>query len=347
MDAGGNIVLGDSTSMVTAHVTPSLARSARVIVDTSQDDVPRVTQVAFAQNIKDDTRIAYGPGDSIRIDVSFSQRVRLFKTHDGGTLPRMLLNVVDSGSSNAPYGELVPVQEGLLLRTLSFEYMVRAGHLQSQLDYLSSVPSLLSENYVIEDAFGRSADLALPPAVSGASLLGSKTVAISDDRPVVQGVVADLPAGEYGAEEEINFTVILDRPVIVTGSPQLPLNIRSATYVEGSGSQHLTFNFQVFPGDATGRLDVSSSVGATLIFPTPDDEISLLINTLGTSDVKIDESVEGISLPPEHVISIDTAPPLVMSIAPQDLTTPNGIYAVGDTLLFDIVFDKPVHVSYF
>ena len=43
LDAGGNIVVGDSSSTVTAHVTPSLAHNSRVIIDTSNDAVPSVT----------------------------------------------------------------------------------------------------------------------------------------------------------------------------------------------------------------------------------------------------------------------------------------------------------------
>lgn len=43
VDAGGNIVVGDSSSMVTAHVTPSMAHNSMVIIDTSNDAIPIVT----------------------------------------------------------------------------------------------------------------------------------------------------------------------------------------------------------------------------------------------------------------------------------------------------------------
>jgi len=69
VDAGGNTVIGDSTSIVTAHVTPCLAYNSRVIIDTTNDDVPTVTEVRFAKYIQDDARLMFGPGDVIQIDV--------------------------------------------------------------------------------------------------------------------------------------------------------------------------------------------------------------------------------------------------------------------------------------
>ena len=475
LDAGGNIVVGDSSSTVTAHVTPSLAHNSRVIIDTSNDAIPSVTEVVFAQSIKDDERLTYGPGDIIQIDVIFSQEVTLFQTNDDGALPQLILNAVDTGGSESVYGDLVPLQQGLFSRTVSFEYFVKTGHSQAELDYLSSDSSLLANDYSIEDAFGRSADLNLPATGSSSSLSASKTIDISDDRPIVESIIADLPTGEYGAGDEVKFIVNLDRLVVVQGSPGLPLNVQSsiavvdisttdvilpvsyfnviykgekseripwnasasevkhaieslpniigdvcvsrapspnsisaggfrwairfvdisdvtieiqvddagldfsgtggalttnfitansilsgwvpddgdtsmcttrlATYIDGSGSKHLTFNFKVLPGDATERLDISSSIGAELILPPLEDTVSLLVNSAGMSPIKVDPNIEGIILPSDQIVSIDTTPPSVVSITPQDSTTPNGIYAVGDTLFFELSFEKPVEVS--
>ena len=355
IDAGGNVVVGDSSSTVTAHVTPSLAYNSRVVIDTSNDDIPHVIEVVFAQDIKDDTRLLFGPNDVIQIDVVFSQEVTLFQTIDEGALPQLILNTVNSGGDEV-YAELIsPSQEGLFARIISFGYVVETGHSQTELDYVSNF-SLYANGYSIEDAFGRSANLDLPPAGSGSSLSASKTIGISDIQPTIESITADLPTGEYGEGEEIHFFVAFDREVAVTGTPELPLNIqscdestcttRTAAYVSGSATKTLTFNFIIRSGDDTTRLDISETIGAELLFPTLEDSISLLTNSPGTSPIQVDGTIEGMSLPIDLDISIDTTPPVVMSITPQTSTTPNGMYAVGDTLFFEISFDKEVEVRW-
>ena len=142
----------------------------------------------------------------------------------------------------------------------------------------------------------------------------------------------------------------------MTGTPELPLNIqscdestcttRTAAYVSGSATKTLTFNFIIRSGDDTTRLDISETIGAELLFPTNEDSISLLTNSPVTSPIQIDGTIEVISLPTDLDISIDTTPPVVMSITPQTSMTPNGMYAVGDTLFFEISFYKAVEVRW-
>ena len=358
VDAGGNIVIEDSTSVVTAHVTPSLAHNSRVIIDTSNDAIPTITEVRFAENIKNDTRLTYGPGDMIQIDVVFSQEVTIFQTINDGTLPQIILNTINTGDvSEAVYAELMPPsQEGLFSRIVSFVYSVDIGHYsQTELEYMSSSSLHEINDYSIEDAFGRSANLMLPIVGDGSSLSASKVIGISDAQPKIESITADLPTGGYGVGEEIVFVVIFDRDVVVVGTPELPLNIqfcdvntctaRAATYVNGSGTNSLTFNYTVLPGDDIERLGISEDMGIELQFPSSNDSIYLHVNSLETSPVQVDASIAGFNLPPELHISIDTSPPAITSIVPQASTTQSGGYAVGDTLYFEISFDKAVEVS--
>lgn len=143
----------------------------------------------------------------------------------------------------------------------------------------------------------------------------------------------------------MNFIVSFDREVVVTGNPILPLTVqRPAVYVDGADTKSLGFNSEILQGDgASERLDISESIGAELLFPTLDDSVSLLINAPRTSPIKVDPKT--VSLPSDQIISIDTTPPSVVSITPQDSTTPSGTYAVGDTLFFEVSFDEPVEVS--
>ncbi|KAL7554992.1 hypothetical protein ACHAWF_018570 [Thalassiosira exigua] len=477
LDAGGNVVLGDSTSAVTAHVTPSLAHGSRVIIDTSNDPVPTVAEVAFAPDIREDERLTYGPGDVVRFDVVFSQEVALYETVDGGTPPRMTLNLIDGGGPEAVYAELVPTQQGSLSRRVTFEYRVEVGHSHTELDYASS-DSFRANDFSVEDAFGRSADLTLPATGLGSSLSASRAIGISDARPVVESVSGDLPTGEYGAGHEATFVVSFDREVAVAGRPGLPLNVqsavavidvsttgavgpgsyfnilhkgdksepipwngsaaevrdaveslpsvtggvcvsrapspnslsaggfrwairfedvgcaaseiqvdgagldfsgaggalsvdllttssvlsgwvdgdgsmsvgsmctaRSAWYSGGSGTKDIEFNYKVLQGDATTGLDIADGVGTQLQFPTIDDSMSLLVNSPGPSPIHVDPNIGTVSLPMSQTISVDTTPPVVTSITPQESTTPSGTYAVGDSLFFELSFDKAVEVD--
>jgi hypothetical protein len=92
--------------MVTAHVTPSMAHNSMVIIDTSNDAIPSVTEVRFAPSIKDDERVIYGPGDVIQIHVIFSQEVTIFQINEDGVLPTLILNI-NRADPGAVHGELV------------------------------------------------------------------------------------------------------------------------------------------------------------------------------------------------------------------------------------------------
>ena len=335
------LVLSDSTSNVTAHLTPSLTFDSKVIINTANDATPSVILVEFAQSIREDGRALYGPGDAIQIDVIFDQEVAIFPfTEDDGNLPRLILN-----AAAGAYAELVSEsqQHGLLSRKLCFEYLVQEGHSQLELDYLSN-ESLLPNDYSIEDTFGRNANLILPALSSGSSLSASKMVGISDSRPIIETIGVDVPSGEYGAGQVINFSVSFDREVTLTGTPLLPLNApRPATYTHGSGTNTLNFEFRVVEGDSLERLETLADPEAALILPSHQDSITLLTNGAGPSPISADLIIG--RNPYTQNITIDTKPPFVNSISPQELMTPHGIYAVGDVLMLEVLFDKPVEVS--
>ena len=344
VDAGGNVVVSDSTSIVTAHLTPSLLFDSNVIVDTANDAVPSIVLVEFAHSIQDDGRALYGPGDIIHIDVLFDQGVAIFPKFDNGALPRLTLNAVGA------YAELIDNSpHGTLSNKLHFEYSVQEGHLQHQLDYMSSVTSFQPNDYSIEDAFGRNANTLLPAVDHGASLSSSKILGISDVWPTIQSIGVDAESGEYGAGQVINFSVSFDREVFVLGTPQLPLNIpMPATYTHGSGTVTLHFKFQVMEGDNSDGLDVLNQPDASLILSHPEEDLIILhTNGDASSSISADLMLSGMTISNDRVIRIDTNQPLVTNISPQSLTTPDGTYAVGDILTFQVVFDKPVVVSIF
>lgn len=117
--------------------------------------------------------------------------------------------------------------------------------------------------------------------------------------------------------------------------------VRSATYINGSGTKRLGFRFQVLHGDNSEKLGVADE--AQLILSNTDS-ISLLVNGPDQSPVLADISLDGTSLNPGHSITINTDRPKVTSITPQTSTTVDGKYAVGDVLYFEVLFDKVVEV---
>ena len=84
--------------------------------------------------------------------------------------------------------------------------------------------------------------------------------------------------------------------------------------------------------------------GLRFCISNSEDSELLMTNFLGTASIQADPKLGSISVA-KH-ITINTAPPVVTSIIPQESSTPNGIYAVGDTLFFEVSFDKPVKVSW-
>jgi hypothetical protein len=156
-----------------------------------------------------------------------------------------------------------------------------------------------------------------------------------------------MPSGEYGAGQIINFSVSFDREVIVTGSPLLPLNAtRAAAYTHGSGTNALHFEFRVAEGDNLETLEIPDNPDVALMLPSHQDTITLLTNGAEPSPITADLIIGGMTNRYTQSIAIDTNPPTVIGISFKTLTTPpDGTYAVGDVLQFEVLFDKSVVVS--
>jgi hypothetical protein len=121
----------------------------------------------------------------------------------------------------------------------------------------------------------------------------------------VTNVTSPIANGTYTTNAPIDITVTFSGVVNVTGSPTLLLETgatdRTATYVTGSGSTTLTFNYMVATGDSSGDLDYVATnslalnggtiTGATgdaiLTLPSPGSAGSLGAN----KDIVIDNGL--------------------------------------------------------
>jgi hypothetical protein len=91
------------------------------------------------------------------------------------------------------------------------------------------------------------------------------TGAASAGLPVVTGVSSTAANGGFNAGATIPITVTFSRDVAVTGTPLLALNDGGVgTYVSGSASNILTFNYTVAAGQNKPDLDYIAT-GALLL----------------------------------------------------------------------------------
>lgn len=91
------------------------------------------------------------------------------------------------------------------------------------------------------------------------------TIVVLSPVPAILMVGASTPDGTYTVGQSIALTIRFDQAVLVTagGVPTLLLETglldRLATYVSGSGSDVLVFQYTVQPGDASADLDYVST----------------------------------------------------------------------------------------
>ncbi|GEM_PF-2388305 len=148
--------------------------------------------------------------------------------------------------------------------------------------------------------------------------------------PRVEGV--DVPAaGLYKAGDALTFTVHYDRGVIVEGQPYLALQIgsseRRAYYTGGSGSESLTFVYQVENGieDHDGISIPSLELNGGTLSSAAGAPARLTLTGVGATDG----------------IRVDGKSPTVAEIA----LPATGAYPSGAALQFGVRFDEPVEVT--
>ena len=242
VDAGGNIVSTDSTTTsVQAYVTPSLAVSSQIVIDTTQDPVPMVLSVDYIEAIRSASRVVYGSGDVLSIEIVFTHDVVVelsTSTADDSAAvaplsPSLELNVVDIETySTTSYAQAILNNDniGIRINTLLFDFEVQPHHSEASVNYRSPTTSLKTNDFTVNDAFGRAVDIQLPLL----NLVASRDIALDSSPAFIQGVSLDyVSAGsyEFGAGQLMQFYVSFSREVTVRGSPQLPLNVRSTVIV--------------------------------------------------------------------------------------------------------------------
>lgn len=202
-------------------------------------------------------------GDVISVNVQFSEEVVVSGTP--GVSPTVAMLVRDrSGALLTRYAYFAGQSSA---NTLTFNYTVQTGDTAADLTYVSRYALSVGPGF-IQDLAGNDANLVLP-ARNGLGSLGFNNDIQVLPAPVVRNVRAMSPTvdGTYSEGSLIRIGVAFDRNVTVEGTPTLRLNSAIpnaiATYVSGSGTRTLRFEYLVRPFDSTtgtpdNQLDYSS-----------------------------------------------------------------------------------------
>jgi hypothetical protein len=161
----------------------------------------------------------------------------------------------------------------------------------------------------------------------------------SDPQPclVVKDVNSPDANRTYSGGEKINITISFSSNVDVSGTPQLTLetgvNHTPATYVSGSGSPTLTFQYTVAPGDSSGDLDYVASDSLTL-------NGGSIIGAMGDANLALPTPGSAGSLSANKDIVIDNGnAPTLVSIKRQN---PASSSTNTDSLVFRATFSETV-----
>ena len=155
------------------------------------------------------------------------------------------------------------------------------------------------------------------------------------------GVSSTNPTGSYGAGSVIAVTVQFSEVVTVNtsgGTPSIALNSGgTATYASGSGTNTLTFNYTVAPGDSSPDLDYVSSTSLVLNGGTIADFAA------NPADLTLPVPGQPGSLGANRDIVINTIAPTVTNVTS---TTADGTYGVGaPAIAVTVTFSTPVVVT--
>ncbi len=296
----------------------SLGANKAIVVDSTAPTVIDVTSPT-ANGI-------YGVGAAIPVAVTFSKPV----TVTGTPLLTLETGVTDGVVS---YGS------GTGTNTLTFAYVVAAGHNSSDLDYVSTAALALGGG-TIRDGAGNDAVLTLPAPGAAGSLGANKALVIDTTAPIVTSVTSSTPDGTYGLGAAISVEVVFGEVVAVSGTPQLTLETGATdavvNYASGSGTTTLTFLYAVSAGDATPDLDYVSTTALALnggsIVDGAGNAAALTLAAPGTPG----------SLGDAKDLVIDTVGPAVANVTSS---TANGTYGVGAVVSVEMTFTSPVVVT--
>ncbi len=324
---GGTIVtnsngLPAALALPAAGAANSLGDNKAIVIDTTSSVI-----TAVSSGIADGS---YKAGDVIAITVTFNEVMDVI----GGT-PILTL---ETGATTT--SQPVNYSSGTASNTLTFNYTVQAGDTSADLQYLATTALALGGGF-IRDAAGNNADLTLPIFVSANSLAGNKALVIDTAVPTVTNVTSNLAAGTYTTGQVVDVRVTFSESVdVALGTPRILMDNGAAgvygTYISGSGTTELLFNYTVLAGDVNTDLDYNALDSLEL------NGATILDTALNAADRTLVTPGNPTSLADNEAIVIDTIAATVNFVSS---TTPNGTYAQPTLIPVTIEFSEVVYVT--
>ena len=257
----------------------------------------------------------YRAGDAIDVEVQFRDVV-----HVGGT-PQLTLLV-------GGVERQARLLRGSGTTTLVFSYVVQVGDVDD--DGISIASSALTGG-TITDRGGRAAAtgfLAIPAQPQHMVDAQSATVRATE-------IVSDPGLDRiYRTGDQISIRVSFSEPVLVSGDVGLVLRVgaasRLALLVEGSGTDTLTFVYQVVAGDLSQGVSI------------PADAVTggLITDIAGNEAVR---SSPGLPANEQHAVRGTV--PSVLAVRVVSDPGVDQTYAPGEAIFVAVLFDAEVHVS--
>ncbi|TMW65914.1 hypothetical protein Poli38472_003679 [Pythium oligandrum] len=292
----------------------------------------------------------YDIGDTITFLVEFSHKVVVIGT------PYLLLNV------QAERRRLAVYSSGSGTTILQFLYTVQSGDMtgNTPLDTLNEASFLLRPLLMGQEITQTPASVlcksmkpiqlailvmprpGVPLRVNAVrSLVGNnQKLFIRTDGMRVDSIAVDVASGEvYSPGQRIVLSVQFTAAVIVQGLPRLKLNANAlpptyATYLDGSGTKILRFEYIVVAGDSVAVLDAASQRALEL----PDG--AMITDTKGIYvPLRLGAMYQPGSLSFSYRIEISSIPPRVERVY---AVTRDGTYAVGDDIVVAVSFSRRV-----
>ena len=129
---------------------------------------------------------------------------------------------------------------------------------------------------------------------------GAINVIYLDKEVLARAVSSTTADGTYGSGETVDITIKFSEPVTVTGIPQLALDTnpsRQANYSSGSGTDTLTFEYEVQTGDTSADLQYVS------------ESSLMLVEGVATITALKSPSEDAVLTLPDPVVMFDFNPP--------------------------------------
>ena len=119
------------------------------------------------------------------------------------------------------------------------------------------------------DENGNDANVLVPEPGTEGSLSSTRAIVVDGIRPTVITVTSPTPDGSYGIGDTIVIETLFSEPVFVDGVPEIQLasgeNMGFATYVSGTGTDVLSFEYTISEGDTSSDLVYNDTTSFMLV----------------------------------------------------------------------------------